>query len=150
MNIFKILITGTVASPKVKKFWSHISNSLHQESPYAIIYIVIAYLLELQQEDPMARTVQKKLATLNVNVYSGQLGKPWSKVERMLHYDGKPYIPETLQADLLERNHDNLLAGHFGVEKTLELLSRKYYWPKMRADVEKYVYGCNICMRSKA
>ena len=50
----------------------------------------------------------------------------------------------------MERNHDDSLAGHFGVEKTLKLLSRKYYWPKMRADVKKYVHGCNICMRSKA
>ena len=45
----------------------------------------------------------------------------------MLQYDNKPYIPETLRADLLERNHDDPSAGHFGVEKTLELLSRKYY-----------------------
>ncbi len=48
----------------------------------------------------------------------------------MLHYNGKPHIPETLRADLLKKNHDDLLQGHFGVEKTLELLSRKYYWPK--------------------
>ncbi len=57
----------------------------------------------------------------------------------MLHYDGKPYIPKNLQTDLLKRNYDDPLVGHFGVEKTLELLSRKYYWPKMRGDIEKYV-----------
>ncbi len=67
----------------------------------------------------------------------------------MLHYDGKPYIPETFRTDLLERNHDDPLAGHFGVEKTFELLTHKYYWPKMRADVEKYVQGCGIYMSSK-
>ena len=149
-EMLKILIAGTVASPRVKKLWSHISNSLHQESPYATVSTVIAHLPELQQEDPMARTVRKELATPNVNVYSGQSGEPWSEVEGVLHYDGKPYIPETLRTDLLERNHDDPLAGHFGVEKTLELLTRKYYWPKMRVDVEKYVQGCDICMSSKA
>ncbi len=97
----------------------------------------------------MARTVQKKLATPNINVYSGQLGEPWSNAEGVLHYDGKSYIPKTHQTDLLEKNHDDPLAGHFGVEKTLELLIRKYYWLKMRADVEKYVQGCDICMSSK-
>ena len=96
MNMFEILIAGIVASSKVKKLWSHISNALYQESPYATVCTVIAYLLELQQEDPMARTVQKELTTPNLNVYSGQSGEPWSEVEGVLHYDGKPYIPETL------------------------------------------------------
>ena len=98
----------------------------------------------------MARTIQKELATLNVNVYSSQLGKFWLKVKGVLHYDGKPYIPETLRANLLEKNHDDPLARHFGVEKTLELLTRKYYWPKMRADIKKYIQGCNICISCKA
>ena len=111
---------------------------------------MIAYLPELQQEDPMARRVQKKLATPNVNFYSGQSDEPGSEVEGVLHYNGKPYIPETLRADLLKKNHDDLLEGYFGVEKTLEFLSREYYWPKKRADIEKYLQGCDICMSIKA
>ena len=98
----------------------------------------------------MAQMVRKELATPEVNVYSGQSGERWLEVKGVLHYDGKPYILETLQADLLERNHDDLLARHFGVEKTLELLTCKYYWPKMKADVEKYEQGCDICMSCKA
>lgn len=98
----------------------------------------------------MARTVQKKLATPNVTFYSGQSGEPWLEVEGVLHYDRKPYIPETLQTNILERNHDDPLAGYFGVKKTLELLTRGYYWPKMRADIEKYVQGCDICISCKA
>ena len=150
-EMLKILIAGTVCNiTKGEKTLGHISNFLHQESPYAAVSIVIAHLPELQQEDPMALTVRKELASPNVNVYSGQLGEPWSEAEGVLHYDGKPYIPETLQTNLLERNHDDPLAGHFGVEKTLELLTRKYFWPKIRADVEKYVQGCDICMSCKA
>ena len=148
-EMLKVLIVGIVASLKVKKLWSHLSDSLYQESPYATVSTVIAHLPELQQEDPMAWTVRKELANPNVNVYSGQSGESWSEIEGVLHYDGKPYILEILRTDLLERNHDDPLAGHFGVEKTLELLTRKYYWPKMRADVEKYVQGCDICMSSK-
>ena len=87
----------------------------------------------------MAQTIKKKITTPIVSIYSVQSGKPWSKVEKILHYDGKPYIPETLQADLLERNHDDPLAGYFGVEKTLEFFTQKYYWPKMRTDIERYV-----------
>ena len=83
-EMLKILIVGTVISPKVKKFWSCISDSLHQESPYAIVSTVIAYLPKLQRKDPMAQTVQKELVTPNVNVYSGQSSEPWSEVKGVL------------------------------------------------------------------
>ena len=63
------------------------------KSIYAKVSTMIARLPKLQQEDSMARTIQKKLATPNVNVYSGQSGEPWSKVEGVIHYDGKLYIP---------------------------------------------------------
>ena len=98
----------------------------------------------------MAQTVEKELATPNVNVYSSQSHKPWSEFEEVLHYDSKPYIGENFRTNLLERNHDDPLVGHFGVEKTRELLTCKYYWPNMRADVEKYVQDCDICMSCKA
>ena len=34
---------------------------------------------------------------------------------------------ESVRQELLKRHHDNELAGHFGVEKTHELLHHKYY-----------------------
>lgn len=95
-KMLKILIPGIVTLPKVKKLWSYINDSLYQESLYTIISTIIAYLPKLQQEDLIARMIQKVLATPNVNVYSGQSGKPWSEVERVIYYDGKYYIPKTL------------------------------------------------------
>lgn len=59
INIFKILITDTVASQKMKNIWSNISNFLFQELLHATRNIVIAHLHEFQQKDPMARAVQK-------------------------------------------------------------------------------------------
>ena len=42
------------------------------------------------------------------------------------------------------------MAGHFGIDKTKELIGRKYYWPSLRKDVEAYIKGCNVCLGSKA
>lgn len=39
-----------------------------------------------------------------------------------MYYDNKPYIPETLQADLLQKNHDDPLARYFEDKKILEHL----------------------------
>lgn len=60
------------------------------------------------------------------------------------------YIPDcpSLQTTLLHECHD--AAGHFGADKTLELLARHYYWPRMRQSVEAYVRSCDPCQRNKS
>src|SRR5437762_3234502 len=47
------------------------------------------------------------------------------------------------------RLYDDALAGHYGVAKTLELVSRNYYFPGMAAYVKKYVNTCDTCARGK-
>ena len=46
-------------------------------------------------------------------------------------------------------HHDNPVAGHQGQARTLELLSRRYYWPGMKSQVNRFVESCEICQRSK-
>ena len=45
--------------------------------------------------------------------------------------------------------HDNVLTGHFEVEKMTELMSHKFFWDGMTRDVKKYVSSYNICQRVK-
>jgi hypothetical protein len=49
----------------------------------------------------------------------------------------------------MKLHHDDPLAGHYGVDKTLELLRRSYYWEKLNDDVRQYCKECNICQRVK-
>ena len=60
------------------------------------------------------------------------------------------YVPDSpaLHSALLHEAHD--AAGHFGADKTLDLLNRQYYWPRMRQSVEAYVRSCESCQRCKA
>ena len=67
----------------------------------------------------------------------------------MLHHQGLSYVPEIIRTELISRHHNNPLADHFGIEKTRELIARKYYWPTLRRDVEDYVKGCDVCLASK-
>jgi hypothetical protein len=41
--------------------------------------------------------------------------------------------------------HSNGLAGHFGRDKTFELVSEKLFWPNIRRDVNKFVVACRVC-----
>ena len=50
---------------------------------------------------------------------------------------------------VLQYNHDHILAGHFGQNKTLELVCRGYSWPSLCADVQQFCKSCVTCMRSK-
>ncbi|KAI9555943.1 hypothetical protein GHT06_018484 [Daphnia sinensis] len=51
---------------------------------------------------------------------------------------------------LLEVNHDSLLAGHLGIQKTIDRILRQYTWPNLDASVKEYVKSCLICSRRKA
>ena len=50
---------------------------------------------------------------------------------------------------LINSHHNNLLAGNFGINKTQELITQKYYWSILRRNVEAYVIGCDICFALK-
>ena len=68
----------------------------------------------------------------------------------MFQFQRLPYIPEIIRSEVISCHHDDPLAGHFGIAKTRELVSRKYYWPSIRRDVKSYVRGCDVCLASKA
>ena len=58
-------------------------------------------------------------------------------------------MPEIIWTKLISRHHNNLLAGHFYIEKTHELVAQKYYFPTLRTDIKVYVKGFDICITSK-
>ena len=47
----------------------------------------------------------------------------------LLRYNDRLYVPKEafVREELLRYHHDGPLAGHFGVNKRLELISQKYY-----------------------
>ncbi|KAF8749822.1 hypothetical protein RHS01_09855 [Rhizoctonia solani] len=67
----------------------------------------------------------------------------------LLFYQGRIVVPDvgTLRTDLLCIFHDSPLAGHLGRQRTLELVSRNYYWPGIRADTYWHVDSCETCQR---
>ena len=95
-------------------------------------------LAELQESDEEALKIRAK----------GLDG--YKDINGMLHYQELSFVPEIIQTELISRYHNNPLAGHFGINKTRELIDRKYYCPSLRKNVKAYVKGCNICLASKA
>jgi len=69
-----------------------------------------------------------------------------------LFYRDCLFVPDhtPLRLRLLQDHHDPPAMGHPGRAKTLELLARKYYWPSMRKDVDRFVRNCRVCRRTKS
>jgi len=65
--------------------------------------------------------------------------------------EGKIYVPkdEELRVEVIRLHHDVPAAGHGGRWKTVELVTRNYWWPGVTRDVGKYVEGCDSCQRMK-
>jgi hypothetical protein len=55
----------------------------------------------------------------------------------------------SMRENLIQEKHNGSLSGHFGISKTIELVQRFYYWPKLVKDVTKYVEQCMVCMKAK-
>jgi len=45
--------------------------------------------------------------------------------------------------------HYSRAAGHFGVEKTVAVLKKYFYWLNLRQDVGKYIRSCTTCAIAK-
>lgn len=62
----------------------------------------------------------------------------------------KVVVPLKLRQQCLHEAHDSPAGGHKGVNKTLELVRRTYWWPTIKKDVTAYVTTCASCQRNKA
>lgn len=64
------------------------------------------------------------------------------------HQD-KIFVPQEVRLQVFKRFYDHQLAGHFGVQKTIDLTQRYLWWPSLRSDCEKYVNSCLVCQCNK-
>lgn len=59
-------------------------------------------------------------------------------------------IPKcSMRSNIIKEKHCGGMSGHFGIDKTIELVKRSYHWPKMIADIKKFVQSCTICQQAK-
>ena len=72
----------------------------------------------------------------------------WETKEGLNLYKGRVYVPmiQTIRDELIEIHHS---WGHSGIIKTLELITRNYWWPHMKKDIEKCIKSCHTCQTTK-
>ncbi len=141
MPLYQVFICGTHVLQRLYQFWTQLRGKLANKRPYqqASIGGLRLQLPELQVEDQEARRVREQ----------GPKNGWEENADRVLCHQGLLYVPEIVRTKLISRHHNDSLASHFGIDKTRELIARKYYWPTLHRDVEAYVTGCDVCLASK-
>jgi transposase InsO family protein len=83
--------------------------------------------------------------------------KTWINSHRLKHIhgtwykDGRCVVTGGLhdKRTIIRAHHDPPVYGHLGINRSIQLTSRHYWWPKIRQDVHDYVKGCADCQRNK-
>jgi hypothetical protein len=55
----------------------------------------------------------------------------------------KLVVPQALIQEVIAKNHNPIFVAHPASKRTFELISLKYWWPKMRQSIEDYVRRCD-------
>ena len=139
LSLHRVLICGTHVLPQLRQFCDTIRAKLIVEDPYQVsIGAMHLRLSELQESDDETWKIKAE-----------GLKSDYKEVDGVLHHQALLFVLEAIRTELISRYHNDLLARHFGIDKTRELVGRKYYWPSLRKNVESYVRGCDICLVSK-
>lgn len=61
------------------------------------------------------------------------------------------YVPsDELRVKVMQQYHDSAVGGHAGIQKTIELITRTFWWPSLNQFVIKYIQSCETCAMSKS
>jgi transposase InsO family protein len=162
--ICQVCVTGTADAHRARGEGAHVCNSqaacmsLHpfaREGISSMLRIAAVALTTAEHPyDEVSAPVTDAIRRLQATDDNLKTLRPSWKLEMKndLWFRGEAlYVPpdNTLRAQVLRMHHDSEYAGHFGHAKTLELLSRKYWWPRLSSDVKEYVQTCGVCQRTK-
>ena len=97
---------------------------------------------ELYPQDPDFCEIWKELK-------EGIARPPYSVRDDILYHQQAICIARSIRRKVLEEAHASPYAGHRGIMATTNALERYFFWPTLRADIERYIRECLVCQKVK-
>jgi len=75
----------------------------------------------------------------------------WQIEKDLVLKEGKIYVlrDEKLRLEIIQLHHNMPIAGHGKQWKTVELITRNYWWPGVTKEVKQYIKGYDQCQKMK-
>jgi len=98
-------------------------------------------------DDKIVKVIEE-MKKANVKVLRNE---EWKEEDGLILKDGKVYVlkDEELRAEVIWLHHNTPVGGHGGQWKTVELVTRNFWWPRVTTEVKQYVERCDLCQRNK-
>ncbi|KAI3353355.1 hypothetical protein L3Q82_019890 [Scortum barcoo] len=63
---------------------------------------------------------------------------------------GRLFVPGAVRSQVLQWAHSSKLSCHPGINRTISLIKRHFWWRNMEADIRGFVQACTVCARGKS
>lgn len=130
-----------------RNFNENINKTLQYE---VALVSEVDYLREAQEVDKEIKRIKDILSSGDQDNHTDifkQFDLRGDKVYRITDYGKKIYVPKNCRWQIVKNNHDDI--GHFAMDKTLDRIKERHWFPKMRRYVKKYISACIPCLYHK-
>jgi len=109
---------------------------------------ILDRIRKLKVVDDEIIKIVEEMKRANVKVLRNE---EWREEDRLMLKDGKVYVSKNkeLRAEVIRLHHDTPVEEHGGQWKTVELVTRNFWWPRVMTEVKRYVEWCDLCQRNK-
>jgi hypothetical protein len=107
---------------------------------------LLRWRIKLEEYD---YAVVYRKGALNTNVDAPSLISSLTAEKGAPEKESERVTDEETKATILYEYHDSPVGGHQGMNKTFREIRKRYEWPNMKRDIEKYVIRCKICQMNK-
>lgn len=97
-------------------------------------------LVYKQLQDSVIRSLRHNLESSENKNFELRNGVVYRKHRNIVLF----YVPELMVRNVIQTFHDDV--GHVGLEKTMDLLTKVYWFPRMRAIVKNHISNCIKCI----
>ena len=112
--------------------------------------IILRRLLNKEKIEAFNDINPRQWKTINNEMKSSYIDENKIIRKRTNNKNDPAFLPKLMIRDVMKAGHATIFAGHGGIQKTMERISKHYYWTNMNKHIREYVKSCETCQLAKS